>query len=126
MTKSFSGQNGKLNKLHGIRLTFGEKDPKTGQRSFKETPGSEFEMDVDMVLLAMGFTGPVKNGMLAELGVELDARGNVKNDRNKMTSIPGVFTAGDMARGQSLVVWAINEGRTAAEGVNCYLAAEKI
>ena len=90
----------------------------------KEIPGSEFEVEVDMVLLAMGFLGPVRKGMLEELGVELDARGNVKHDNNKMTSIAGVFTAGDMARGQSLVVWAIQEGRAAAAGIHQYLMAE--
>ncbi len=121
LTKSFSGHDGKLKKMHGVRLSFGDKDPKTGQRPMKEIPGSEFEFEVDMVLLAMGFTGPVKKGMIEELGLELDARGNIKNDRNKMTNVPGVFTAGDMARGQSLVVWAINEGRNAAEGVHQYL-----
>ena len=88
-----------------------------------EIPGSEFEVDADLVFLAMGFTGPVKNGMIEESGVELDERGNVKADQNKMTGIPGIFTAGDMARGQSLVVWAIHEGRTAAEGVHRYLMA---
>ena len=69
----------------------------------------------------MGFSGPVKNGMLEELGVELDGRGNVKTDEQKMTSIPGIFAAGDMSMGQSLVVWAINEGRLAAVGVDKYL-----
>ena len=122
MTKKFSGDaDGNVKKLHGIRLEFGEKDPATGRAPMKEVEGSEFEMDVDLVLLAMGFTGPVKNGLLDELGVEVDERGNVKADQNKMTSIPGVFTAGDMTRGQSLVVWAINEGRTAAEGVHQYI-----
>ena len=88
-----------------------------------EVPGSEFEIDADLVLLAMGFLGPVKKGLVEELGVVLDDRGNVKADKNKMTSIPGVFTAGDMTRGQSLVVWAIHEGRAAAEGVDRYLTA---
>jgi glutamate synthase (NADPH/NADH) small chain len=87
----------------------------------KEMAGSGFEVDADLVFLAMGFLGPVKEGMLKELGVEFDGRGNVKSDKNKMTSIPGVFTAGDMTRGQSLVVWAINEGRAAAQGVHNYL-----
>ena len=72
----------------------------------------------------MGFTGPVRKGMLEELGVEIDSRGNVQADENKMTSIPGVFTAGDMTKGQSLVVWAIQEGRAAAEGVDYYLTAK--
>ena len=126
MTKKLSGEDGKLKKLHAVRLEFGEEDPETGRRPMTEVPGSEFELDVDVILLAMGFLGPVKNGMLEDLGVELDARGNVKADANKMTSIPGVFTAGDMTRGQSLVVWAINEGRTAAESVNNYLAQKSL
>jgi len=120
MTKSFSGDNGVLKKLHAIRLEFGDPDPETGRKPMNEVPGSEFEVDAELVLLAMGFLGPVKNGMLENLGVELDGRGNVKADENKMTSIPGVFTAGDMTRGQSLVVWAIQEGRAAAEGVHNY------
>ncbi len=124
ITKKFSGENGKLNKVHAARLSFGEKDPKTGQRPMKEIPGSDFTVDVDMVLLALGFTGPVKKGMIEELGMELDARGNVKTDASKMTSIPGVFAAGDMSRGQSLVVWAIHEGRVAAQGVHKYLMAQ--
>jgi glutamate synthase (NADPH/NADH) small chain len=78
-------------------------------------------MDVDLVLLAMGFTGPVRSGLVENLGVALDARGNVSADQNYMTSIPGVFVAGDMRRGQSLVVWAIAEGRKAARGVDQYL-----
>jgi glutamate synthase (NADPH/NADH) small chain len=123
MTKSLSGEGGKLTKLHAVRLEW-LKDPVTGQMKMNEIPGSEFTLECDLLLLAMGFTGPVKAGMLQELGVELDARGNVKADGNKMTSIPGVFTAGDMTRGQSLVVWAIQEGRAAAEGVDRYLTAK--
>ena len=124
MTKKFSGEEGKLKKLHGVRLSFGEKDPKTGQRPTQEISGSDFSLEVDMVLLALGFTGPVKAGMLEELGVELDIRGNVNTDQNKMTTIPGVFAAGDMSRGQSLVVWAINEGRAAAQGVHQYFLSQ--
>lgn len=126
MTKKLSGEDGKLKKLHAVRLEFGPKDPATGRRPMTEVPGSEFELDVDLLLLAMGFTGPVKTGMIEELGLELDARGNVKADADKMTSLPGVFTAGDMTRGQSLVVWAIHEGRRAAEGVHAYLMNKKI
>jgi glutamate synthase (NADPH/NADH) small chain len=103
-TTAFSGdENGNVRKLHGTR------------------DGTEFEMDVDLVLLAMGFTGPVKNGLLEQLGVNLDARGNVATDSNYMSSVPGVFAAGDTRRGQSLVVWAIAEGRKAAEGIGHYL-----
>ena len=121
MTKSFSGENGTAKKLHAVRLEFGASDPQTGRRSMTEIPDSAFAIEADLGLLAMGFLGPVKNGMIDELGVELDARGNVKADKNKMTSVPGVFTAGDMTRGQSLVVWAIQEGRVAADGVHRYL-----
>ena len=125
MTKKFTGdENGNVKKLHAVRLEWGPKDPATGRSAMKEVAGSDFEIDADLVLLAMGFLGPVKNGLLEELGVELTERGNVKADENKMTSIPGVFTAGDMTRGQSLVVWAIQEGRAAAEGVHSYLMAE--
>ena len=89
-----------------------------------EIPGSEFDIDTELVLLAMGFLGPEPKGMLADLGVELDARGNVKTNEEKMTSVDGVFAAGDMSRGQSLVVWAIAEGREAARGVDLYLMGE--
>jgi glutamate synthase (NADPH/NADH) small chain len=80
-------------------------------------------MDADLVLLAMGFTGPVGGGMIEKLGVKLDARGNVATDENYMASVPGVFAAGDMRRGQSLVVWAIAEGRKAAAGIDKYVNA---
>ena len=84
-------------------------------------PGSEFEMPVDLVLLAMGFLGPDRPGMLTELGVRLTERGNVWRDETWMTSEAGVFTAGDMQRGQSLIVWAIAEGRSAARGIDAFL-----
>lgn len=124
MTKKFSGENGKLKKLHAVKLKFGPKDPATGRSAMEEIPGSEFELECELVLLAMGFVGPVKNGMIEELGVALDERGNVKADANKMTSIPGVFVAGDMTRGQSLVVWAIQEGRRAARAVDLHLVGQ--
>jgi glutamate synthase (NADPH/NADH) small chain len=123
MTKRLSGENGQLKKLHAVRLQW-VKDAASGQMKMSEMAGSEFEVECDLLLLAMGFLGPVKKGMLEELGVVLDARGNVAADANKMTSVPGVFTAGDMTRGQSLVVWAIHEGRTAAQGVHQYLASK--
>ena len=84
-------------------------------------PGSEFELKADLVLLAMGFLGPEQNGMLDQLGVRMTERGNVWRDEKWMTSVPGVFTAGDMQRGQSLIVWAIAEGRSAARGVDAFL-----
>ncbi len=88
---------------------------------FEPAAGSEQEFQADLVLLAMGFTGPVKSGLITDLGVALDGRGNVQSDDNYMTSIPGVFAAGDMRRGQSLVVWAIAEGRKAATGLHNWL-----
>jgi glutamate synthase (NADPH/NADH) small chain len=87
----------------------------------RELPGTEFEMEVDLVLLAMGFLGPERNTMLAQLGVAMTERGTVAANEHKMTSVPGVFAAGDTARGQSLIVWAISEGRQAARGMDAYL-----
>jgi glutamate synthase (NADPH/NADH) small chain len=113
-TTGFSGdENGNVRKLHGVQVG---PPPK-----FDPIPGSEFTMDADLVLLAMGFVGPVRNGMVEQLGIGLDPRGNVLADENYMTTVPGVFAAGDMRRGQSLVVWAIAEGRKAARGVDQYL-----
>jgi glutamate synthase (NADPH) small chain len=88
---------------------------------FEPLPGTEYTIDVDLVLLAMGFTGPVQKGMIEQLGVDLDARGNVATNGNYMSSVPGIFAAGDMRRGQSLVVWAISEGRSAARAVHEFL-----
>ena len=121
LTKSFSGENGLLKKLHGVRLDWRQEN---GRMAMHEVPGSEFEEDVDLVLLALGFVGPEPGGMLDQLGVELTERGNVAADADKMTSVPGVFTAGDMTRGQSLIVWAIAEGRAAAAGIDRYLMGE--
>ena len=83
-------------------------------------PGTEFVLEVDLVLLALGFTGPVKHGMVEQFGVTLDGRGNIATD-NFASSVPGIFAAGDMRRGQSLVVWAISEGRKAAAAVDKHL-----
>ena len=124
-TKKFTGEGGSLGMLHGVRLDWSEKDPATGRAKMKEVAGSEFCVECDLVFLALGFLGPVKTGLLEKFGVEIDGRGNVKADPHKMTNVAGVFTAGDMTRGQSLVVWAINEGRAAAEGVHNYLANKK-
>jgi glutamate synthase (NADPH) small chain len=118
-THRFSGDaHGHVRKLHGSKVELIRKD---GRMSFETVPGSEFEMDVDLVLLAMGFLGPERPGLLENLGVKLTDRGNVWRDSNWMTSVPGVFAAGDMQRGQSLIVWAIAEGRSAARGVDVYL-----
>jgi glutamate synthase (NADPH/NADH) small chain len=116
-TVRFTGdENGNVKKLHAVRVGPGP--------SFQPIPGTEFTLDVDLVLLAMGFTGPVKGGMVEQLGLKLDGRGNVVADENYMTSVEGVFAAGDMRRGQSLVVWAIAEGRKAARGLDLFLMGE--
>ena len=120
LTKSFSGTDGKLEKLHGVRVEWTPDD--TGRFQMSEISGSEFEMDADLVLLAMGFVHPEHGGMLEQLGLELDGRGNVKVDQNKMTTVPKVFAGGDMVRGQSLVVWAIAEGREVARNIDNYLS----
>jgi glutamate synthase (NADPH) small chain len=113
-TVKFSGdENGNVKKLHCIRVG---PPPK-----FEAIPGTAFELEADLVLLALGFLGPVKNGMIEQLGVDLDARSNVATGPDYMSSVPGVFAAGDMRRGQSLVVWAISEGRKAAVAVDKYL-----
>jgi glutamate synthase (NADPH/NADH) small chain len=97
-----------------------------GPPKLEEMPGTVRTLPAELVLLAMGFVGPEKAGLLAELGVKLDGRGNVATDANKQTSVPGVFAAGDMARGQSLVVWAIAEGRDAAIGIDRFLMGESV
>ncbi len=113
-TTRFEGdKDGNVLRLHGTRVG--------PPPSFEPITGTEFAIEVDLVLLAMGFTGPVRSGMIEQFGVKLDARGNVATDANHMTSIPGVFAAGDMHRGQSLVVRAIAEGREAAKGIDRYL-----
>ena len=112
LTTKFSGENGEVKKLHCVRV----------DEKIKPVAGTEFEIDADLVLLAMGFTHPVHKGMIEELGLELDQRGNVKADTVAyQSSNPKVFAAGDMRRGQSLVVWAIREGRQAAHAVDKFL-----
>jgi glutamate synthase (NADPH/NADH) small chain len=93
---------------------------------FEEVPGTDRELPADLVLLAMGFLGPEREGLLGDLGVKLDPRGNVAVDDDKMTSVPGIFAAGDMSRGQSLIVWAIAEGRQAARSVDRYLMGQTV
>ncbi len=124
MTKQFVGGNGKVEKLEGIRLEWVKDD--NGQMKMVESPGSEFEWDADLVLLALGFVGPEKDGMIEDLGLELDERGNVKADDDYRTSAEGIFACGDSRRGQSLVVWAIAEGREAARAVDEYLMGETV
>jgi glutamate synthase (NADPH/NADH) small chain len=112
-TKLTGDEHGNVKQLHAVRVG---PPPK-----FEPIAGSEFSMDADLILIAMGFLGPVRGGMIEQLGVQLDNRGNVATDQNYMSSVPGIFAAGDMRRGQSLVVWAISEGRKAAACVDSYL-----
>lgn len=118
-TKRFIGSHGRVQRLEAVRVSV-ERSP-AGRFKIDEIPGSEFELRADLVLLAMGFLGPETNGMLSQFGVEINERGNVAADASKMTNVSGVFVAGDMARGQSLIVWAIHEGRVAARGIDRYL-----
>jgi glutamate synthase (NADPH/NADH) small chain len=122
-TKSIEGKNGKVTAINCVRLEW--KRDAHGAWNMEEIPGSEFQLKADLVLLAMGFVHPVFEGMLEELGVELDSRGNVKGstegDRAYHTSLEKVFSAGDMRRGQSLVVWAIREGRQCARSIDEFL-----
>ena len=112
-TTRFTGdESGNVKQLHAIRVGPAPK--------FEAIPGTEFTLDTELVLLAMGFTGPVRTGLIEQLGVKLDQRGNVATE-NYQSSIPGIFAAGDARRGQSLVVWAIAEGRKAAEAADRYL-----
>jgi glutamate synthase (NADPH/NADH) small chain len=118
-TTSFEGSNGTVETIRATSVDWRNVD---GRWEMTEIAGSEFELDADLVLLAMGFTSPIHEGLLEQLGVGLDPRGNVAaNDSDYATSIPGVFAAGDMRRGQSLVVWAIREGRRCARAVDEYL-----
>jgi len=119
-TKSIEGADGKVTAINCVRVDWQQDD--NGQWQMEEISGSEFQLKADLVLLAMGFIHPVHEGMLKELGVELDPRGNVLADTEQyQTSIDKVFSAGDMRRGQSLVVWAIREGRQCARAVDEYL-----
>jgi len=121
-TKKFTGSNGRVEQLHAVRVEF--VDDGRGRKVMREIPNSEFTVQTDLVLLAMGFLGPERKGMLEQLGVAINERGNVATNAEKMTSAPGVFAAGDMARGQSLVVWAIREGRDAARFIDKYLMSD--
>jgi len=122
LTKKFIGGNGSVKKILCVKVDF-EKDEKSCP-VMKEIPGSEFEIEVDLVILAIGFIHPEHTGLLEKLGVEFDSRGNVKTDDNYMTSIKGVFSAGDMRVGQSLIVWAISEGRRSAYCIDKYLMGQ--
>lgn len=122
-TKSFEGKNGRVTKINCVRLEWIPSED-GGFPKMKEIPGSEFSLDADLVLFAMGFLHPEHTGMLDNLGVSYDARGNVATDENYSTNVKNVFAAGDMRRGQSLVVHAIAEGRKLAKCVDEYLMGE--
>jgi glutamate synthase (NADPH) small chain len=117
-TAFVAGEAGHVRALHGHRVN---RVVTAGRVSFEPVPGSAFEMRADLVLLAMGFVGPEKSPLLADLGVRFSERGTVWRDEQWMTSVPGVFAAGDMQRGQSLIVWAIDDGRRAAAAIDGYL-----
>ena len=114
-TSEFLGTDGKVS---GLKLS----EVKFEGGKLVTVEGTEQELPADLVLLAMGFLAPETAGVVAELGLDLDERGNVKRDAQYQTSVPGVFAAGDCGRGQSLIVWAIAEGRGAANGVDAYLS----
>ena len=119
LTKRAVGSGGKVEALECVRVDWVKEG---GRLQMREMPDSNFRLEADLVLLAMGFLGPQKPGMLAQAGVALDARGNVRADTiDYKTSVDRVFAAGDMRRGQSLVVWAIREGRQCAHSVDKFL-----
>ena len=121
-TERFSGDaSGRVSTLHAVRVVAAHSD---GRPTFESEPGTEFEIKADLVLLAMGFLGPGSGPLLNDLDVRRTERGNVWRDANWMTNVPGVFTAGDIQRGQSLIVWAIADGRSAARGVDAFLMGE--
>jgi glutamate synthase (NADPH/NADH) small chain len=125
VTKRLAGDKaGNVKELHTIEIEWVKNGD--GRMTMKEVPGTEKVWPADLVLLAMGFLGPEKEGLLAQLGVKLDERTNVVVGADKQTSVPGIFAAGDMARGQSLIVWAIQEGRAAARGVDTFLMGETL
>ncbi|HVS59800.1 MAG TPA: glutamate synthase subunit beta [Gemmatimonadaceae bacterium] len=115
-TTAFSGENDSVRRIHAVRLE--RRSFADGHTDYAQLPESGFELEADLVLLAMGFTGPVKSRLLMDLAVELDGRGNIATDAAHRTSVPGVFSAGDARRGASLIVWAIREGRDAAESID--------
>ena len=123
LTKKFSGEGGQVKKVSCVRVEFPGKDS-PGCPLMKEAAGSEFEIEADLVLLAIGFIGPEHQGLVKDLNLKLDSRGAIQTDDNYMSSKKGVFSAGDMRRGQSLIVWAISEGRRCARAIDIYLTGK--
>jgi len=122
LTKRLEGVDGRVTRLHAVKVQWERGED--GRPRMSEVPGSEFVLDADLVLLAMGYLHPDTVAFVKDMGVELDARGNIRAGADKMTTRPGVFAAGDAARGQSLVVWAIAEGRDAARNIDRYLMGD--
>jgi glutamate synthase (NADPH/NADH) small chain len=121
-TERLSGDaSGRVRTLHLVTVEMVRRD---GRVQFEPVAGTEREIPAELVLLAMGFVGPERGPLVADLGLKLTDRGNVWRDDRWMTSVPGVFTAGDMQRGQSLIVWAIAEGRSAARGIDQFLMGD--
>ena len=123
LTKGFSGSQGKVERLDAVRVEWGKPD-ESGRPVMSEIPDSAFSIEVDLVLLAMGFIHPEHEGLIKDLGIDLDDRGNISTNSDRMTSIPGIFAGGDSVRGASLVVWAIAEGRQVAHGIDKYLSGQ--
>ena len=123
MTKNFTGADGRVTTLNGVGLEWSQGED--GRMEMQEVNGSDFELKADLVLLAMGFVHPIHEGMIEALKVNLDDRGNVDADTEAyQTSVDKIFAAGDMRRGQSLVVWAIREGRQCARSIDEFLMGE--
>jgi glutamate synthase (NADPH/NADH) small chain len=122
MTKSVSGSAGRLEALHFVRVE--SVRDSAGRTTLQEVPGSEQSVQVDLLLLALGFTGPQAQSVSEQLGVALDARGNIAIDSNYRTNVPGVFCAGDARKGASLIVWAIADGRETARSVDAFLTGD--
>ena len=120
MTKRLSGTGGRIDTLHGVRI---DMQKQSGRKNAVEIPGSEFEMPCDLLILAIGFQGPKQPRIAEQLGVKLDARGNLLADERFATNVEGVYAAGDAMRGASLIVWAISDGREAARHIDSYLRA---
>jgi glutamate synthase (NADPH/NADH) small chain len=125
LTRRARGRDGRIEALECVRVEWAKND--AGRFEMREMPDSAFDLRADLVLLAMGFLGPRREGMLEQAGVALDARGNVKADTVRYrSSVDKVFAAGDMRRGQSLVVWAIREGRQCARAVDEFLMGTSV
>ena len=123
LTKEFLSDNHHVKAVRTVNVEF-NRERKTGNATMDEVAGTVKEWKADLVLLAMGFVGPERDNVVKQLGIELDERGNIKAAANYQTSVDNVFTAGDCRRGQSLIVWAISEGREAARCVDEYLMGE--